>query len=87
MNNSWTRPVILRKDVDKIKESVKIGDKFIYKTIYKDVGDGTVRPKIERVAVVKKYPHIVQVVNAKRPGRLKSMTYIEILFQKMGLNY
>lgn len=54
MNNSWTRPVILRKDVDKIKESVKIGDKFIYKTIYKDVDDGTVRPKIERVAVVKK---------------------------------
>lgn len=78
MNNSWTRPVILRKDVDKIKESVKIGDKFIYKTIYKDVDDGTVRPKIERVAVV---------VNAKRPGHLKSMTYIEILFQKMGLNY
>lgn len=86
MNNSWIRPVIRRKDVDKIKELVKIGDKFTYKTIYKDVGEGTVRPKLERVAVIRKFPHIVQVVNPKKPGCIKSMTYTEILFQKMGLD-
>ena len=85
MNNSWIKPIIFKKDVEKVRESVKIGDKFIYKTLYKDVGDKTVRPKLEEVVVIKKYPHVVQLVNPKRPDRIRSMTYIEILFQKRGL--
>lgn len=84
MNNAWVKPIITRRVVENFKKSVKIGDKAIYKSIYKDVEKRTVKPIKEKVVVVEKYPHIVLVVNPEKPKRIKSMTYIELLLQKMG---
>lgn len=86
MNNAWVKPIITRRVVENFKKAVKIGDKAIYKSIHKDVENRTVRPILEKVVVVKKYPHIVLVVNPKKPKQIRSMTYIELLIQKNGKN-
>ena len=84
MNNAWVKPIISIKDVENIKKTLKVGDRLIYRSMIKEETDERiVIPKSEKVVVVRKYPHLVQVENPRRPGNgIKTMTYIEILFQK-----
>lgn len=84
MNNAWAKPIISIKDVEKLKRTLNVGDRLIYRSMIKEETDERfVMPKSERVVVVRKYPHLVQVENPHKPGKgIKTMTYIEILFQK-----
>lgn len=84
MNNAWVRPIISIKDVENLKKTLKVGDRLVYRSLIKEETDEKiVMPKSEKVIVVKKFPHLVQVENPHRPGKgIKTMTYIEILFQK-----
>lgn len=76
MNNSWIKPLIRRKDVEKLKETVKEGDKIILK------------PSLEKVVIIKKFPHLLRIENLKRPQKeMRIITYKELLFNNMGLNY
>lgn len=89
MNKAWIKPEFNIKDVDKTRRNTKVGDKLIYTNHIKFSEDERiVIPKTEKVRVVKKYTHLVQVENPKRPDRgLRTMTYKEILFQKKGFIY
>ena len=83
------KPVITRKDVDKLRRTLKIGENLIYRSAIKEtIDERIVMPKYEKVVVKKKYPHLVVVENPRRPGKaLKTMTYKQILFQKRGLKW
>jgi hypothetical protein len=59
------------KDVDKLRKTLRIGDKL---------------SKDEKIFVLKKFPHLVLVGDPKRPEKgMRTMTYKEILFQRKGL--
>lgn len=79
------RTMICTKDVDKLKKTLKIGDKLYYRTVIRENGENAVS-KDEKVFVIKKFPHLVLVGNPKKPEKgMKTMTYKEILFQRKGL--
>lgn len=79
MNNAWVKPVFRIKDVEKLKQTIKVGDKFTY------------RPTKEKVTVVKVFPHLIQIESAKKPKRrfqiMRTITFVELLFNNMGLTY
>ena len=68
-------------DLTEFKRSLKVGTKFVYESFRKDFVRGT-RIASEKVIVVRKYPHIVELVSLKDPKRSVTMTYIELLGQK-----
>ena len=68
-------------DLVKFKRSLKIGARFDYESFRKDFVRGT-RIASEKVIVVRKYPHIVELVSLKDPMRSVTMTYKELLMQK-----
>ncbi|MDK2966495.1 hypothetical protein [Lacrimispora sp.] len=63
------------------KRSVKVGDKFTYKSYRKDFVRG-VRIELEKMIVVRKFPHLVQVASVKDPKRIATMSYTELYKQK-----
>lgn len=68
-------------DLAGFKRSLKVGTKFVYESFRKDFVRGT-RIASEKVIVVRKYPHVVELVSLKDPKRSVTMTYIELLKQK-----
>lgn len=76
MNNSWTKPLIGVKNVENLRNSIKVGDKI------------TLRPSMERVKVIEKFPHLIRIQNKREPyWRIRTITYREILFNNRGLTY
>lgn len=72
---------ITMRDLVEFKRSVKVGDKFTYKSYRKDFVRG-VRIEAEKMIVVRKFPHIVQVASVKDPKRTATMSYEELYKQK-----
>lgn len=72
---------ITARDLAEFKRSLKVGAKFVYRDYRKDFVQGT-RIASEKVIVVRKYPHIVELVSLKDPMRSVTMTYKELLMQK-----
>ncbi len=54
MNNAWVKPMLRMKDVERLKQTVKVGDKFTYS------------PTLEKVVVVKVFRHLIQIESAKK---------------------
>lgn len=69
------------QELEQFKRSLKIGAKFVYESHRKDFVLGT-RLTSEKVAVAKKFPHIVELVSLENPKRSVTMTYAELLVQK-----
>lgn len=76
-------PEITAWDLAEFKWSLKIGARFVHETFRKDFVRGT-RITSEKVVVVRKFPHIVELVSLKDPKRSVTMTYTELLRQKKG---
>lgn len=74
-------PGITMRELEEFKRSVKVGDKFAYKSYRKDFVRG-VRIELEKMIVVRKFPHIVQVASVKNPKRTATMSYEELYKQK-----
>lgn len=74
-------PKITAQDLAEFKRSLKIGARFVHETFRKDFVRGT-RITSEKVVVVRKFPHIVELVSLKDPKRSVTMTYTELLRQK-----
>lgn len=72
---------ITAQDLAEFKRTLKIGARFVYESFRKDFVRGT-RVTSEKVIVVRKYPHIVELVSLKDPERVVTMTYTELLRQK-----
>lgn len=90
MTGGYVKSVIRKIDIEILKDKIKVGDKLIYRTIFKDILDERVSiPVLEPVTVVKKFENLVQVKYTKRPDTwpLKTMKYEEILFQRKGLDW
>lgn len=90
MTKGYVKAVICKYDVKRLKDSIKVGDKLIYRTIFKDILDERVSISVmEPVIVVKKFDNLVQVKYTKRSDTwpLKTMKYEEILFQRKGLEW
>lgn len=79
MNNAWVKPMLRVKDVEKLKQTVKVGDKFTYS------------PMLEKVVVVKVFHHLIQIESAKKQKRkapiIRTISFVELLFNNMGLTY
>nr|WP_288828504.1 hypothetical protein [uncultured Clostridium sp.] len=69
------------RDLAEFKRSVKVGDKFTYKSYQKDFVRG-VQIELEKMIVVRKYPHLVQVESLMDPKRTATMTYADLYKQK-----
>lgn len=69
------------RELEEFKRSVKVGDKFTYVSYRKDFVQG-IQIESEKMFIVKKYPHIVEVASLKDPNRTATMTYTELLVQK-----
>ena len=74
-------PKITAQDLAEFKRSLKIGDRFDYESHRKDFVKGS-RTVSEKVAVVRKFPHIVKLASVDNPDREVTMTYGELLRQK-----
>lgn len=74
-------PGITMSDLVEFKRSVKVGDKFTYKSYRKDFVRG-VQIELEKMIVVRKFPHLVQVASVKDPRKTATMTYAELYKQK-----
>lgn len=72
---------ITMRELAEFKQSVKVGDKFTYKSYRKDFVRG-VQIELEKMIVVRKFPHLVQVASVKDPERIATMTYAELYKQK-----
>ena len=74
-------PGITMRELAEFKRSVKVGDKFTYKSYRKDFVRG-VQIELEKMIVVRKFPHLVQVASVKDLKRIATMTYSELYKQK-----
>lgn len=74
-------PGITMRELAEFKRSLKVGDKFAYKSYRKDFVRG-VRIELEKMIVVRKFPHLVQVESLKEPKRTATMSYAELYKQK-----
>ncbi|MGC6173231.1 hypothetical protein [Lacrimispora sp. 38-1] len=74
-------PGITMRELAEFKLSVKAGDKFTYKSYRKDFVRG-VRIDLEKMIVVRKFPHLVQVESLTEPKRTATMSYAELYKQK-----
>jgi len=72
---------ITMRDLEEFKWSVKVGDKFTYVSYRKDFVRG-VKIESEKMIVVRKFPHIVQVASLTDPKRTATMNYAELYKQK-----
>ncbi|MDW2799880.1 hypothetical protein RZO55_20115 [Clostridium boliviensis] len=72
---------ITTRELAEFKQSVKVGDKFAYKSYRKDFVRG-VRVESEKMIVVRKFPHLVQVESLTEPKRTATMSYAELYKQK-----
>jgi len=72
---------ITMRELAEFKRSVKVGDKFAYKSYRKDFVRG-VQIELERMIVVKKFFHLVQVASVADPRKTATMTYAELYKQK-----
>jgi hypothetical protein len=72
---------ITMRELVEFKRSVKVGDKFVYVSYRKDFVRG-VQIESEKMIVVRKFHHIVQVTSLKNPNRTATMTYAELYMQK-----
>ena len=68
-------------ELAEFKRSVKVGDKFAYRSYRKDFVRG-VRIELEKMVVVRKFPHLVQVESLAEPKRTATMTYADLYKQK-----
>lgn len=76
MSTGWVKPILRIKDVEKLKKTIKDGDKIILK------------PSMEKVIIIKRFPNLIRIENLKRPQkRVRTITYKELLFNNMGLIY
>lgn len=74
-------PGITMRELEEFKRSVKVGDKFTYKSYRKDFVQG-VRIEFEKMIVVRKFLHLVQVASVADPSKTATMTYAELYKQK-----
>ena len=74
-------PGITMRELAEFKRSVKVGDKFTYKSYRKDFVRG-VRIDLEKMIVVRKFPHLVQVASIVDPRKTATITYVELYKQK-----
>ncbi|RFZ77333.1 hypothetical protein DS742_19280 [Lacrimispora amygdalina] len=74
-------PGITMRDLAEFKQSVKVGDKFTYKSYRKDFVRG-VQIELEKMIVVRKFSHLVQVASLADPSKTATMTYAELYKQK-----
>ena len=76
MSTGWVKPILRIKDVEKLRETVKVGDKI------------TLKPTLEKVVIIEKFSYLLRIENLKgRKKRMRTITYKELLFNNMGLNY
>lgn len=78
---SRVNPDITVQELEQFKRSLKIGTKFVYESHRKDFVLGT-RVTSEKVAVAKKFPHIVKLASLDNQEKVVTMTYMELLMQK-----
>lgn len=79
MNNAWVKPMLRMKDVERLKRTIKVGDKFTY------------RPTLEKVVVVKVFRHLIQIESIRKQRRkmpiIRTISFVELLFNNMGITY
>lgn len=68
-------------ELAEFKRSVKVGDKFTYKSYRKDFVHG-VQIELEKMIVVRKFFHLVQVTSLADPRKTATITYAELYKQK-----
>jgi len=62
--------------VEKLRETVKVGDKI------------TLKPTMEKVVIIEKFPYLLRIENLKWTQReIRTISYKELLFNNMGLIY
>lgn len=72
---------ITMRELAEFKRSVKAGDRFSYKSYRKDFVRG-VQIELEKMIVVRKFPHLVQVASVADPRKTATMSYAELYQQK-----
>jgi hypothetical protein len=76
VNAGWVKPILRIKDVEKLRENIKVGDKI------------TLKPTMEKVVIIEKFPFLLRIENLKWPQReIRTISYKELLFNNMGLIY
>ncbi len=84
--------IIRQKDIDALRDKLKIGDHVTYRTEAIDIKLGYVQKEDNDAVIVSKLPHTVIVEYMARRGRnmvpvRTAITYREIFFQRRGLIY
>jgi len=84
--------IIRQKDIDALRDKLKIGDHVTYRTEAIDIKLGYVQKEDNDAVIVRKLRHVALVEYMARRGRNRgpvrtALTYREIFFQRKGLDY
>jgi len=84
--------IIRQKDIDVLRDKLKIGDHVTYRTEAIDIKLGYVQKEDNDAVIVGKLPHVALVEYKAKRGRnmvpvRTAITYQEIFFQRRGLIY
>lgn len=84
--------IIRQKDIDALRDKLKIGDKVKYQTEIIDDNPGRVQKENNDAVVLRKLRNVALVEYKARRGRnmvpvRTAITYREIFFQRKGLIY
>ena len=84
--------IIKQKDIDALRDKLKIGDKVKYQTEVIDDRPGWVQKEDNEAVILRNLRHVALVEYMARRGRnmvpvRTAITYREIFFQRRGLNY
>lgn len=84
--------IIRQKDIDALRDKLKVGDHVTYRTEAIDIKLGYVQKEDNDAVIVRKLPHVALVEYKARRGRnmapvQTAITYREIFFQRRGLIY
>ncbi len=72
MNVGWQNPKIKVKDVDKLRKITKVGDKITY--------------GMDKVVVINVFRNLIQIETVKRPKKLQTISFVDLLFNNRGLS-
>ena len=84
--------IIRQKDIDALRDKLKVGDHVTYRTEAIDIKLGYVKKEDNDAVIVRKLPHVALVEYMAKRGRnteliRTAITYREIFFQRRGLIY
>lgn len=86
MNMKRNSAMFYRRDIDRLRRQLQIGDVLSEKIEYDRLGERLMVPVMRKVRIIAKYPYLVEVDDGSGSLRRKTITYVDILLNQEVIN-